>query len=57
MKVTALLLAGLMWHDVPNRGGRVTIPDAERMLGDVGLSSGWQGDNSGSTAGEQRTSN
>jgi hypothetical protein len=40
----------LMWHDVPNRGGRVTIAEAERVLGDIGLSSGWQGDNSGATA-------
>lgn len=40
----------LMWHDVPNRGGRITISEAERTLGDVGLSSGWQGDNSGNTA-------
>jgi hypothetical protein len=39
----------LMWHDVPNRGGRVTIVPAERNFGDVGLSSGWQGDNSGGT--------
>jgi len=39
----------LMWHDVPNRGGRLTIVAAERNLGDVGLSSGWQGDNSGRT--------
>ncbi|OFW50370.1 MAG: hypothetical protein A3G77_07865 [Acidobacteria bacterium RIFCSPLOWO2_12_FULL_68_19] len=40
----------LMWHDVPNRGGRITIAESERLLGDVGLSSGWQGDNSGNTA-------
>ena len=40
----------LMWQDVPNRGGRITLPVAERELGDVGLSSGWQGDNSGGTA-------
>ncbi len=40
----------LMWHDVPNRGGRITIALAERNYGDVGLSSGWQGDNSGNTA-------
>ena len=40
----------LMWHDVPNRGGRLTIDPAERNFGDVGLSSGWQGDNSGRTA-------
>ncbi|HVH28486.1 MAG TPA: alpha/beta hydrolase domain-containing protein, partial [Vicinamibacterales bacterium] len=39
----------LMWHDVPNRAGRVTIPVAERRFGDIGLSSGWQGDNAGST--------
>jgi hypothetical protein len=40
----------LMWHDVPNRGGRITIAAAERALGDVGLSSGWQGDATGTTA-------
>jgi alpha/beta hydrolase family protein len=39
----------LLWHDVPNRAGRVTIPPAERSLGDIGLSSGWQGDNAGNT--------
>ncbi len=42
--------SGLMWHDVPNRGGRITIEEAERAFGDIGLSSGWQGDNSGRTA-------
>jgi hypothetical protein len=41
--------SGLLWHDVPNRGGRLTIVPAERALGDIGLSSGWQGDNSGRT--------
>jgi len=40
----------LMWQDVPNRGGRITISPAQRNDGDVGLSSGWQGDNSGRTA-------
>ena len=40
----------LMWHDVPNRAGRVTIVAAERNFGDVGLSSGWEGENSGATA-------
>src|SRR6266851_7764103 len=40
----------LMWHDVPNRAGRLTIVPIERANGDVGLSSGWQGDSSGSTA-------
>ncbi|MBI1779699.1 MAG: hypothetical protein HYR63_30575 [Proteobacteria bacterium] len=39
----------LLWHDVPNRGGRLTIVPQERMTGDIGLSSGWQGDNSGAT--------
>jgi len=41
---------GILWHDVPNRGGRITINVAEQNLGDVGLSSGWQGDNAGATA-------
>ena len=40
----------LMWQDVPNRGGRITIPVLSRNDGDIGLSSGWQGDNSGDTA-------
>jgi len=40
--------SGLMWHDVPNRGGRLDI--GGQLNGDVGLSSGWQGDNSGGTA-------
>src|SRR6185295_16728926 len=42
--------SGLMWHDVPNRGGRVTISSDLRAQGDIGISSGWQGDNSGSGA-------
>ena len=40
----------LLWHDVPNRGGRITIGVPERNLGDIGLSSGWQGDQAGGTA-------
>jgi hypothetical protein len=40
----------LMWHDVPNRGGRIAIVPAERAFGDIGLSSGWQGDAAGTTA-------
>src|SRR5215470_8850074 len=43
-------ISGILWHDVPNRGGRIVINIAERALGDVGLSSGWQGDNAGATA-------
>jgi hypothetical protein len=39
----------LMWQDVPNRGGRITLAAASRNDGDIGLSSGWQGDNSGDT--------
>ena len=39
----------LMWHGVPNRGGRLNISNEERIFGDIGLSSGWQGDNSGRT--------
>jgi hypothetical protein len=41
--------SGLLWHDVPNRGGRVTISSDLRAQGDIGLSSGWQGDNAGAT--------
>ena len=44
------LASGFLWHDVPNRGGAITIAVAERTLGDVGLSSGWQADNAGATA-------
>jgi hypothetical protein len=39
----------LLWEDVPNRGGRITIGTFDRNNGDVGLSAGWQGDNSGAT--------
>ena len=42
--------SGFLWHDVPNRGGRLTIVATERNLGDIGLSSGWQSDNAGGTA-------
>jgi len=42
--------SGLLWHDVPNRGGRITITSDLRTQGDVGVSSGWQGDNAGATA-------
>src|SRR5213593_1658181 len=41
--------SGLMWHDVPNRGGRITISSDLRAQGDIGISSGWQGDNTGAT--------
>src|SRR5262249_3814299 len=42
--------SGLLWHDVPNRGGSITITSDLRTQGDVGVSSGWQGDNAGATA-------
>jgi hypothetical protein len=42
--------SGLLWHDVPNRGGRITISSDLRNSHDVGLSSAWQGDNAGATA-------
>src|SRR5581483_7782892 len=42
--------SGLLWHDVPNRGGRITITSDLRTQGDIGISSGWQGDNAGATA-------
>jgi Alpha/beta hydrolase domain len=48
--------SGLMWQDVPNRGGRITIAPVERDFLDVGLSSGWQGDNQGGTL-QSRTDN
>jgi hypothetical protein len=42
--------SGFMWHDVPNRGGAITIVAAERNFGDIGLTSAWQADNAGATA-------
>jgi hypothetical protein len=42
--------SGLMWHDVPNRGGRINISTDLRTQGDIGLSSAWQGDNANATA-------
>ena len=37
--------SGLMFHDVPNRGGAIEMPVAERNFGDINLASAWQGDN------------
>jgi hypothetical protein len=42
--------SGVMWHDVPNRGGDVGFPTDSFAGGDVQLLSGWQGDNAGGTA-------
>ena len=41
--------SGVLWHDVPNRGGRITITSDLRAFKDIGLSSGWQGDNAGTS--------
>ena len=46
--------SGLMWHDVPNRGGRINISTDLRTQGDIGLSSAWQGDNAGGHRGPRR---
>src|SRR3954467_4016456 len=43
--------SGMLWHDVPNRGRPLVINDMERGLGDVGLTSAWQGDNASMGAG------
>lgn len=42
--------SGMMWHDVPNRGGNVAFPSDSFAAKDVHLLSGWQGDNAGATA-------
>ena len=41
--------SGVMWHDVPNRGGDVGFSADLFAAGDVHLLSGWQGDNAGAT--------
>jgi hypothetical protein len=43
------LVSGVMWHDVPNRGGNVGFPTDSFAAYDVQLLSGWQGDNAGGT--------
>jgi hypothetical protein len=48
--VDATKASGLLWHDVPNRGNRVGIPNDSRVARDIQLNSGWQGDNAGNTA-------
>jgi Alpha/beta hydrolase domain len=48
--VDLTLSSGLMWHDVPNRGGRITITTDLRNSHDIGISSGWEGENAGGTA-------
>ena len=41
--------SGVIWHDVPNRGGDVALPADSFAAGDMQLLSGWQGDNAGGT--------
>src|SRR5438034_1732344 len=43
------IVSGLMWHDVPHRGGNVAFSADLFAAGDVHLLSGWQGDNTGAT--------
>jgi alpha/beta hydrolase family protein len=43
------LASGLMWHDVPNRGGNVNLTPDLFAASDTQLLSGWQGDNAGAT--------
>ena len=44
------LASGMLWHDVPNRGGNVAFSADLFAANDVHLLSGWQGDNAGATA-------
>lgn len=41
--------SGVMWHDVPNRGGNVGLNADSFAAYDMQLLSGWQGDNAGGT--------
>jgi hypothetical protein len=41
--------SGILWHDVPNRGGNVNLTADLLAAGDMQLLSGWQGDNAGAT--------
>src|SRR5687768_8653274 len=41
--------SGLLWHDVPNRGGNVNFSNDLFEARDTHLLSGWQGDNAGAT--------
>src|SRR5436853_4174526 len=44
------LASGVMWHDVPNRGGNVAFPADSFAAFDMQLLNGWQGDNAGVNA-------
>jgi hypothetical protein len=48
--VDAASASGLMWHEVPNRGNARPNVVNERAVGDIDLTSAWQGDNAGWTA-------
>ena len=42
--------SGVVWHDVPNRGGDVNFPGDSFAANDIQILSGWQGDNAGATS-------
>ena len=39
--------SGVVWHDVPNRGGKVALTSDLKGVHDIELDSAWQGDNAG----------
>src|SRR4051812_41063702 len=43
-------MSGVMWHDVPNRGGNVNFPSDSFAGSAVQLLPGWQGDSADGTA-------
>jgi len=50
MPVDPSQASGVVWHDVPNRGGKVALTSDLKGVHDIELDSGWQGDNAGATA-------
>ena len=50
MPVDLSQASGVVWHDVPNRGGKVALTSDLKGVHDIELDSGWQGDNAGATA-------
>ena len=47
--------SGLLWHDVPNRGGAISPAGVGLGDGDMLLASGWQADNTGASGGGSST--
>src|SRR5258706_13307450 len=50
LPVDASQISGVMFHDVPNRGGPIQVAVQERNFADVHLASACQGDNAGGGA-------